>query len=151
MQDTKALTPVKLGWPEYMAIFLTSFLGGIPADIWQVPKAVSICLVFPLVFLPLYWVGSGPKPRKVSLAKYAGFLLVVTCLLLIVMWALPELLSLAIPRGWAYGLPIFVALQCVYWIPRYRLGQHPASPMAYLLVALLLALAFGVSKQLYNF
>ncbi|MBI1764384.1 MAG: hypothetical protein HYR56_23400 [Acidobacteria bacterium] len=158
MEDAKTVTRSKLGWAEFVAIFLSVYLGDIPARIWHLPTIVSKCLVLPVVLLPLYWLSPNFKPKNKSLTQYIGFLLVVACLLLIVLWGVPELLSLFIPRGWAYGLPIFVTLQSAYWIIRYRigmLGEHLPSPMissiAWLLISLLLALALGVPKQLYNF
>lgn len=106
-------------------------------------------LALPVALLPLYWLVPN---RKVSFAKALMVVLGASCLVLITLCLIPELLSRLIPRGWAYGLTVFVVLQSIFWIPK-RVGKQSIPPsicLAGLLISFLLALLTGIFIRSYD-
>lgn len=83
-------------------------------DLGWLPYLVGFSLAYAVALLIEYWI--PPKP-PVSFLAWAGRILVYFVLILLGLWALPSLLSRWLWPPLAYGLPAFVSIVLIYWLP----------------------------------
>lgn len=101
------------GW-ALSTMFVCVIAANVFQDLGWLPYIVGFSLASALVLVIEYWI--SPKP-PVSFPIWVLKILALLIFVLLGLWIIPKVLSRWIWAPLAYGLPAFISLLSIYWMP----------------------------------